>query len=249
MSFPNSASQVVLTILALTAASTANAQNEAADEWPVLASKTHCYSEDDAVRLSVSHDDCVLEQFYVSAHIGQASGDFDASNVSDAAAQLGYDVFDIVVDDIRTAWKIGVGTNLSENSFIELGYVDLGEVSAAFSTTTNVPEQFFDETTSIHPTSVDGFTVSGLYQFWRHEDWFLHARIGAYIWKGDYDSFSVFDNEELDNASDLAGIDIFYGVGGNWRLHSDVVLHVEWEQYHIDGETTELISAGLSYLF
>ncbi|MEC9127290.1 MAG: hypothetical protein VX840_10170, partial [Pseudomonadota bacterium] len=131
--------------------------------FPFLASKTQCLSEEDASRLSQDYEKCTARQFFVSASWGSASGDFKESDVLQEAAELGFDVFDIDIDDTRSAWKAVVGTNITENSFIQVGYTDLGDVSAAFSTTTNEPSRFFSETSRIRPTSVDGYTLSVAY--------------------------------------------------------------------------------------
>ena len=216
---------------------------------PFLASKTQCLSEDDASRFSQKYEKCTAKQFFLSGSWGSASGRFKESDVQQEAQELGFDVFDIDIDDTRSAWKAVLGTNITENSFIQVGYTNLGDVSAAFSTTTNVPSRFFSETSRIRPTSVDGYTLSAAYQFLRHEDWFLHAHVGLYFWEGDYDSLDVFEDEALLQNADDEGTDFFYGIGGNWRIHHDWVATVEYERYDLEDNTTDLFSIGLRYLF
>jgi len=224
------------------------AQQEELDVFPVLAGKTQCLSKDDARRLSQEHEKCVAKHFFVSASWGTASGDFKESDVQQEAANLGFDVFDINIDDTRGAWKAVIGTNLTENSFIQAGYTDLGDVSAAFSTTTNEPARFFSDTSEIRPTSVDGFTLSVAYQFLRKEDWFLHAHIGLFFWQGDYNSLDVFENEVLPKVAD-DGTDLFYGVGANYRVQNNWAVTIEYERYDIDDNPTDLLSLGINYLF
>ena len=224
------------------------AQQEELDVFPVLAGKTQCLSKDDAMRLSQEHEKCVAKHFFVSASWGTASGDFKESDVQQEAANLGFDVFDINIDDTRGAWKAVIGTNLTENSFIQAGYTDLGDVSAAFSTTTNEPARFFSDTSEIRPTSVDGFTLSVAYQFLRKEDWFLHAHIGLFFWQGDYNSLDVFENEVLPKVAD-DGTDLFYGVGANYRVQNNWAVTIEYERYDIDDNPTDLLSLGINYLF
>jgi hypothetical protein len=200
------------------------------------------------MRLSQEHEKCVAKHFFVSASWGTASGDFKESDVQQEAANLGFDVFDINIDDTRGAWKAVIGTNLTENSFIQAGYTDLGDVSAAFSTTTNEPARFFSDTSEIRPTSVDGFTLSVAYQFLRKEDWFLHAHIGLFFWQGDYNSLDVFENEVLPKVAD-DGTDLFYGVGANYRVQNNWAVTIEYERYDIDDNPTDLLSLGINYLF
>ncbi|HAO16511.1 MAG TPA: porin family protein [Alteromonas macleodii] len=227
----------------------AQQSNKERDASPFLASKTQCLSEEDASKLSKEYEKCTAKQFFVSASWGSASGDFKERDVQQEAAELGFDVFDIDIDDTRSAWKAVVGTNITENSFIQVGYTDLGDVSAAFSTTTNEPSRFFSETSRIRPTSVDGYTLSVAYQFLRHEDWFLHAHVGLYFWQGNYDSLDVFEDTALLQDVDDEGTDLFYGIGANWRIHHDWVATVEYERYDIEDNSTDLISIGVNYLF
>ncbi|QGX63322.1 porin family protein [Alteromonas mediterranea] len=219
------------------------------DLFPLLASKTQCLSDDDAARLMVEREKCTANQFFIGASWGSASGDFKESDVQQEAADLGFNVFDIDIDDTRSAWKAVVGTNISENTFIQLGYTDLGDVSAAFSTTTNEPSRFFGETSRIRPTSVDGYTLSVAYQFLRHENWYLHAHLGLYFWQGDYDSLDVFEDETLLQDLNDEGTDLYYGVGANWRISGEWTASIEYERYDIDNNPTDLISLGVNYLF
>jgi hypothetical protein len=216
-------------------------------ESPSLAGRTLCLSAEDANRLSVEHKRCTAEHFYVSASWGQASGDYSQGDVLRAANDIGFDVFDIDVDDTRSAWKATIGTNVTENVHVQLGYTDLGTVSAAFSTTTNEPSRFFDEASDIRPTSFDGWTVSGSYQFLRNEEWFVHAHVGLFFWDGTYDAFSVFDETVVFTDRKSSGTDVFYGVGGTWRAHEKWNVMVEWDRYDIDSEATDLLTIGLSY--
>jgi hypothetical protein len=124
----------------------------------------------------------------------------------------------------------------------------LGEVSAAFSTSTATPEVFFDITRSIYPLSVKGFTLSGVYQFWQHEEWYLHARLGLFTWNGDYDSLDVFDQRALDGSS-INGTDIYFGIGANYQLNEDIQVTLEWERYKIKNENSDLLIVGVSYHF
>ena len=223
--------------------------NDEQDVFPFLASKTHCLSEEDALKFSQEDEKCTAKQFFISGGWGSASGDFKESDVQREAAELGFEVFDIDIDDTRSAWKAVLGTNITENSFIQVGYTDLGDVSAAFSTTTNEPSRFFSQTSRIRPTSVEGYTLSAAYQFLRHEDWFLHAHLGLYFWQGDYDSLDVFEDEALLQDLDDEGMDLFYGIGANWRVNNDWVATIEYERYDLEDNTTDLVSIGVSYLF
>lgn len=206
---------------------------------PKLASKSLC----------VVDDDCLFEHWYVQANLGYASGASSEGYVYSEAQKIGFDVYDIDVDDSRSAFKIGLGTSLSENLSVEFGYTDLGEVSTAFTTTTTEPEKFLDLARAIHPSSVEGFTASLNYQLWRHEDWFVNASAGLYLWESDFDSREVFSNTQLDSLDGEDGTDFYLGLGANYRLSQRFQVNLEWERYFLDSEDVDLLTLGVSYHF
>jgi hypothetical protein len=238
---------VYLAVLSGLFSLSAFAEQDVRDSFQQLAGKTRCLSEEDAVKQSLESESCTAKHFFIGASLGIAFGDFDKQAIQQEAEALGFEIFDLVIDDRRSAWKVAVGMNLTENSFIQAGYTNLGEVSAAFSTTTNEPVRFFEEASQIRPTSVDGYTLSTSYQFWRHESWYLHAHIGLLFWNGDYDSLDVFENEVLVQDLDDDGTDIFYGVGANWRVSKGWTISTELERYHIEGSQVDMITLGVMY--
>ncbi|TMO83077.1 outer membrane beta-barrel protein [Pseudoalteromonas spongiae] len=194
-------------------------------------------------------NDCMFAHWYLNGAVGYASGDYSASDLTAATAELGFDVYDIDVKDGRMAGKLNLGASLSERVSIELGYTYLGEVSAAFSTQTGSPDQFFALTQTIHPTSVNGVTLSGTYTFWQTEDWYLHARLGLFAWQGDYDALDVFGNRPLLGSPDKNGTDVYFALGGNYQLDTNIHLTLEWERYHVNSTSTDLVLLGLSVYF
>lgn len=216
-----------------------------------LASKTKCeLLAEEYRKTEQDHEqDCLFEQWYLTASIGYASGDFSAADVTQSANAVGFDVFDIDIDDSRTAGKVAIGVSLTERISMELGWVDLGEVRAAFSTNTDDPDSFFALTNSIHPTSTEGMALSGVYQFLRHEQWYLQVRLGLYFWEGDFDSLDVFGARPVPNNSDREGTDLYFGAGANYQIDDSLQLLIEWEKYRLDIDDTDLLSIGVTYHF
>ena len=197
----------------------------------------------------ISQQACQFEQWFVNASFGSAQGDITQQDVIDDAAALGFNVFDVEIDDTRSAYKIGAGLHLMEHWELEGGYLDLGDVSAAFSTTTTEPDDFFGQTNTIHPLSADGLYVSAKYKIIDNIDWQLSLKAGVFFWSGDYDSLNVFDNVAVTNLSDDNGSDLFLGVGAAYGLTKQLNLIADIERYKIGDEHTLLWSAGLRYYF
>ena len=193
--------------------------------------------------------ECEFEQWFVSASIGHVSGDLTETDVLRDAAALGFEVFDIDIDDSRTAYKMGFGLHLATAWQAELGYVDLGEVSTAFSTNTTQPDDFLAQTNTIHPTTADGPYLSVQYNLINEVDWQLGMKAGVFFWDGDFESYEVFENREVENRSDADGTDLFYGIAVAYGLTEQLNIGVEFERYTFAEEHADLLSLGLRYYF
>lgn len=193
--------------------------------------------------------DCFTEQWYVAGNIGQAYGDVAQQDIVSDAASLGFEVFDVSVDDTRFAYKLYVGTQLNRYWSIEAGYTDLGEVNTAFSTLTTQPDVFFQQTNTLHPHSADGLTLSAKLRVFSGDNWDAGAKLGLFFWDGEYTSFDVFGNTPVNNFSDDSGTDLTFGVGASWFAteHLDVI--VDYDYYKFGEEDTSTLTLGAKYFF
>lgn len=192
---------------------------------------------------------CLFTHWTISAGLGQASSSYDANNVAEEAARLGFEVYDIDVDTDRLAYKLNVGVSLSQDWTVEAGYTDLGEVSTAFSTTTANPQGFFDLTQAVHPESVHGVTLSAVYQIWGNEQGYFQARIGGYFWQAEFDSLNVFDLEDIERLDDEAGADIYFGVGYHFAFNEHWQVGIDWERYTYIDTHSSVFMLNLAYRF
>lgn len=195
-------------------------------------------------------DQCWVEHWYINGALGYAVGGTETRDIETWASERGFDVFDIDVDNKRVGYKLALGYAWSYRWRSELGFVSLGDVSAAFSTETTAPDDFFSSTADIHPTSLEGITASMRYTlFGKDEDYNVFARLGVLFWEGDYNSLDVFGDRLVTNDSSRSGTDVYLGLGASYRFDEDMEALIEWEAYPVDGETTHLLSVGLSYRF
>ena len=212
-------------------------------------SQTAAPSETAAAYRCLAPQSCQLQQWFINASVGVAKGNVSQQDVINDAAALGFEVFDIDLDDNRTGYKVGVGLHLVDQWELEAGYLDLGEVKAAFSAITLQPDDFFEQTNRIHPLSADGAYLSTKYKVIDEIDWQLAVKAGVFFWRGDYDSLNVFDNVPVANLQDDSGSDVFYGLGAAYRLSDQINLTADLERYKIGDQHTLLWSAGLRYYF
>lgn len=192
---------------------------------------------------------CFAEQWYFGGNVGQAYGNISQQDIVSDAASLGFDVFDVSIDDTRFAYKVYLGAQLNRYWSIEAGYTDLGKVNTAFSALTTQPDEFFQQTNVIHPHSADGATLTAKLRVFSGDDWDAGARLGVFFWSGEYTSFDVFGNTPINNLSDDNGTDIAFGVGASWFAteHLDVV--IDYDYYKFADEDTSTLSLGAKYFF
>ena len=193
--------------------------------------------------------ECRFEQWFVILSVGNAQGDISQQDIINDAANLGFDVFDVDFDDERTAYKLGVGLHLMSALELEAGFLDLGKVSTAFTTTTTQPDAFFQQTNGIRPLSADGPYLSANYKVINKTDWHLALKAGLFFWNGDYSSLNVFENRPVDTVSDGNGTDIFYGLGVSYHLSEQFDLKLGYEKYKFDEGKADVLNVGVTYLF
>ncbi|MBF7073394.1 porin family protein [Glaciecola sp. MH2013] len=193
--------------------------------------------------------DCAFEYFYFTMSAGLNTGSKSAINVEQAARDIGFEAFDIEQDDSGTPFKLAIGASITDELSLELGYTKLNEADLAFSTTTNDPERFFDVARQVRPNKVKGWTLAAVYSFYTSESWYAYARLGGYNWEGDYRSFDVFGDRELEAEDSSDGVDIFYGIGASYKFSQRFELNLEYERYNVEDNKDYILWLGLSYHF
>lgn len=149
-------------------------------------------------------------------------------------------------DDSDTAVKIFAGTPINESFGVELGYVDLGEISLDFSLIDDGSSTGDPSTTIISGAdSVAGFSAGLVGSIPVSDSVSLNGRLGIYFWQLDSeaaieDTTGAFDN--LRDSSSDNGNDAYYGLGLDigW-------LGLFYEVYDVDGEDVDFLGISASF--
>lgn len=131
-------------------------------------------------------------------------------------------------DDTDSGLKLYAGNEISRNLGVELGWVDLGKVTASGPGGSAKVE-------------VDGFQIAALGILPVNPRFSVFGKVGLYLW----------DVSATGSGGSLSddGSDIMFGLGLNWNLTQNLDLRAEWEQFDIDGDDVSLISAGVRLRF
>lgn len=152
-----------------------------------------------------------------------AGGGFTTVDLCDDLRALGA----ISCDDEDVGFKIFGGFKFNQYIAAEVGYADLGEITASAPGVSATAE-------------VDGFQVAvvGSYPI---EQFSLLGKVGLYVWDGEIST--TFGNFHDD------GTDFMFGLGGAFHFTPQLSVRGEWERFDIDGDDVDFFSANFIYNF
>ena len=163
--------------------------------------------------------------WYVGANVGYADLDYDASDLEQDLANLGWTISDASVDSSSTAWKAYGGFAPNRYLAFEIGYADLGKVVTQYSASVspNDIDAILSDTYSVHPYQGDGWFGAVVAKWPVNPDVItLYARLGAFSWKSDLD-VRVISGGTGSVVGDDSGTDVMYGLGFEWHINPALV--------------------------
>jgi OmpA-OmpF porin, OOP family len=167
--------------------------------------------------------------FYAGLHIGQ-------SKAKDACEDL------TSCDDKDTAWKILGGYQFNRHLAVEIGYTDLGEVSADdLGATVSI------ESTAFEVVAVGIFPIANQFS--------VYGKLGMY--RGDTDTSASGPGGSASGSE--SNTDLTFGIGVRYDFTRNLGVRAEWQKYSdvsandLDGGTVEadvdVISVGVIWRF
>jgi hypothetical protein len=188
--------------------------------------------------------------WYLGASIGDVDLDYDAGDLQQDLANLGWTISNADVDSSGTAWKAYGGFELNKFVAFEIGYADLGKVVTQYNTSVspNDVDEILSDTYSVHPYQGDGWFGAVVFRWPVNPDVItLHARAGAFSWNSDID-VRVISGGTGSVTGDDSGTDMMYGFGGEWHINPAWSLVIEWERYEMN-EWLDVPSIGVKFSF
>jgi len=131
-------------------------------------------------------------------------------------------------DDKDTGFKIYAGNRVNANVSLEIGWVDLGEITATGPGGTA-------------RITVDGIQAAVLGIAPLNQRFHVFGKFGLYLWDGKATAPGLTLSDD--------GTDIVFGLGLGWRLSKQVDLRAEWERFDVDDEGVDMLSVGLQLNF
>lgn len=152
----------------------------------------------------------------------------------------------INLEENRVGWKLNVGVDVTSNIAIEAGYMDMNKDTEINPVVTD--PAIFSNMGNGNPTNAaDGFTLGSVYRYNITDQIGLTGSVGVFNWEGDLVNQAL--NGPAVTNDGKGGTDIYFGLGGGYRLTEDVSLSIEWEHYEFNNDDSDTLSIGVSYHF
>jgi hypothetical protein len=207
--------------------------------------------------------------WYVGAGLGQSLARADNLEADLAAAverDQSFGTASYYFDDTDTGWRLYGGYSMDKHFAIEFGYVDLGNIETAFSSTiTDLRGEVSKSQTEVFST--DAFALSAVGLLPTQGKLSLLAKAGLFRWRfNEQDTRTCTDQNPTINRCESFlsqagegteyGYSFIYGLGFLYQLDQKMALRGEWENYsRIGGNRLDqeidinVFSAALEYRF
>jgi len=187
-------------------------------------------------------------QWMVGGSLGMALGSVDSGELNNELVVRSINATISGVDNSRIMTQIFAGYEYTSRWGVELGYVDLGDVSASINGTSTGIDDYFSIGQDIYPQTATGWQLSSIYRYPVSGSLQLTGRVGVFNWTTDYTLETNTDSQDVSDD----GTDIVYGVGvesASWIKQGGIVSQLNWDRYSINGETIDVLAVGVSYRF
>lgn len=182
--------------------------------------------------------------WYGSIQQGIARSDASAAALNRQLHQAGYDVVADIGNETRFAWRARVGYQWHPHFALELGYVNLGGVSSAFSGEVADVSGLLSSIADVYPFSAKGveLTLAGRYPLGDRVS--ATARVGALRWNSRValsDGSGVTARRSRSGTDAFAGLGLAVGMGGHWELTGEASRH------DLPGGNADMFTLGVTY--
>jgi len=177
---------------------------------------------------------------YLSANSDERDSNFDRE-----LNDLGLDARVRQSDLDRHGFALHIGYVQPDNVRIEIGYVDLGDVSTKISGTAIDVDNFIDSASGVYPVTASGLTLSMGRAWSLHDQIDLLAAFGPFFWNAEYTLKSASTRRSFDEngmgAQLLVGLEI--------KTLDKFPVRLGWRHFWFDNTEVSAWELGVGYWF
>ena len=184
-------------------------------------------------------------EIYAGATAGSSDAGASAGSIQSELTAKGWNITGVSVDSKDSGWRFVTGLQFTDIFAVELGYVDLGEISTQVDGSIPPPQaaQFGQDVANALPVMPKGITLAGVARF----DVPSVEKLSVALKLGVIDA----DSERKVNGargSDEVDASPYYGVVAGWEFSDSWRGVLGFEVFNMS-DTTEYWSAGVEFTF
>ncbi len=186
------------------------------------------------------------QKFEVGFNLGIADGDESMSKLNNELASNGVNATVTQMDDgERTAYNLYFGYQYYPKLWVQLEYLDLGDISTKINGNTADLDSFLSSVEKIHPSSAKGFLVTQAVKYPINERLVATAALGIFQWRSEYSITGATISKTYKDS----GTDFSISAGLEVNITDNVFSSLSVRRVNLDGEGINTYSAGIGYRF
>ncbi len=188
----------------------------------------------------------VSQNFEIGFNLGIADGDESMSKFNNELESNGVNATVVQSDDgERTAYNFYVGYQYYPKLWVQLEYLDLGDISTKINGNTADLDVFLTSVERAHPSSAKGFLITQAFKYPINDRFTATAALGVFQWRSKYSISGATVSKTFKDS----GTDFSFAAGIEVNITNDVYSSFFLKRVNLDGEGINTYSAGVGYRF
>ncbi len=186
-------------------------------------------------------------EWYLGGGVGYAHTRTSSGRLESDLAARGHTAA-VTLDNDEVGWRLLAGYRPSPYWGMEATYVDLEEVTSRVRATTDDPQALVEETSAVHPFSVQGLSLAPVVRLPVGERLALEVTGGLFYWEAEVHADFNLPGAPSANRNE-EGLNWLFGAGATYDLSHRVALRLGWQRYRTDRDDVDLVGLDLLYRF
>ena len=192
------------------------------------------------------------DNLYLQLGAGQGHSSVERSDIAAELSKISDTIKVTDFDDTSKSYWFELGYKIHPNWGIELGYVDLGNVSVSFTGQVDQleVESYLDKVSLSHPDSASGASIGASYFYPLMDKLVLSGRAGAFFWEGDYSTLlKIKEGTFSYQHQSQNGTDLYLGMGLDYLPAEHWAIGLALRSYRLDGYHTDVVALSVGFDF
>lgn len=192
------------------------------------------------------------DNLYLQLGAGQGHSSVERSDIAAELTKISDTIKVTDFDDTSKSYWFELGYKIHPNWGIELGYVDLGNVSVSFTGQVDQleVESYLDKVSLSHPDSASGASIGMSYFYPLMDKLVLSGRAGAFFWEGDYSTLlKIKEGAFSYQHQSQNGTDLYVGMGLDYLPAEHWAIGLALRSYRLDGYHTDVVALSVGFDF